>query len=232
MSMVNEKDTSVAVHSEKVVLIFDRSGSMSEEDYYPTRLDGVKRAGEAFIDAKLMQYSNDELAIVSFGDSARIEHHIIGLKDGSGSLKRALRLIDISGGTNVTSGLELAEKELRMRGAKRLRPSGGFFSCVSNMLYGVPGPEDAGNSAARRAVLLTDGHHNRGKSPRGISRRMKDAGIVIECIGIGGSPGDVDEKLLRDIASKDQSGGPRYWFISDSAQLTKKYEQLAGRLRV
>ena len=59
----------------------------------------------------------------------------------------------------------------------------------------------------------------------------KDAGVVIECIGIAGSRDEVDEKILKRIASPDETGRPRYCFISDTSSLIKKYKSMANQIR-
>ena len=82
-------------------------------------------------------------------------------------------------------------------------------------------------------VLLTDGDHNCPGFPRDWANRLKGSGVIIDCIGIGGSPSDVNEHLLRDIASIDESGRPRYRFIADSDSLLLEFREMAkaGYLR-
>ena len=86
-------------------------------------------------------------------------------------------------------------------------------------------------SAARRIILLTDGGHNTGRPPFSLAEQLKAKGVVIECIGIGGNPGRVDEKGLKRIASTKPDGSPRYCFIGDSATLIRKFEELANPIR-
>ena len=78
-----------------------------------------------------------------------------------------------------------------------------------------------------RIVLLSDGHHNYGRDPRPLAETLKHRAII-ECIGIGGQPHDVDEALMRDIASPDGRGGKRYRWIGDRQQLVERFEELAG----
>jgi hypothetical protein len=56
--------------------------------------------------------------------------------------------------------------------------------------------------------------------------------VIIDCIGIGGSPKDVDEKLLKEIASRNHDGSIRYCFIGDQQQLLRKYENLAHHIKI
>lgn len=87
------------------------------------------------------------------------------------------------------------------------------------------------NRTLKRIILLTDGEHNTGSCPLKVASRLKSAGVVIDCIGIGGSPHDVDEKLLKSIASRNPNGSIRYCFIGDKHLLLKKYESLARHIR-
>jgi len=56
--------------------------------------------------------------------------------------------------------------------------------------------------------------------------------VTIECIGIAGTPESVDERTLKKIASIDENGNPRYYFIKDTSELVRKYESMAHHLRV
>ena len=84
----------------------------------------------------------------------------------------------------------------------------------------------ARSSALKRVVLLTDGHQNHDVSPREVANRLLNAGVRIDCIGIGNVPNDVDEKLLCEIASRDENGA-RYRFISARAELVEHFRKLA-----
>lgn len=80
--------------------------------------------------------------------------------------------------------------------------------------------------------MLTDGEHLGDGNPVNIAKRLKSIGVTIDCIGIGGSPDDVDERLLRQIASRDADGSIRYCFIGDQEQLIQKYQTLAHHIQV
>lgn len=77
-------------------------------------------------------------------------------------------------------------------------------------------------------VLLSDGHHNRGPKPKNIAATLKQR-ATIECVGIG-SRGEVDEKLLKWIASAYPDGRKRYRWIGDKEQLIKHFRNLGGGL--
>ena len=83
-------------------------------------------------------------------------------------------------------------------------------------------------SVVRRIVLLTDGQ---GGEPLETANELKSRGVVIDVIGIGDDPSNVDEKLLRQVASV-VGGENRYRFIRDHRALLAHYTQLAGKTAV
>ena len=84
----------------------------------------------------------------------------------------------------------------------------------------------AGNN---QVVLLTDGHHNLGPAPGAVAARLRKLAIL-ETVGIGGSPRDVDEPLLKSISSSYPGGSKRYLWIGDKERLVQHFRKLAGRI--
>ena len=82
---------------------------------------------------------------------------------------------------------------------------------------------------ASQIVLLSDGQ-NTGADPRPVADALKRFAII-DCIGIGGSPQDVDEELMKQIASEHPDGAKRYRWIGDKERLVQHFQQLAGRIR-
>ena len=80
----------------------------------------------------------------------------------------------------------------------------------------------------RQAVLLTDGLANTGPDPRPIAKRLRQYAII-ECVGIG-RQSEVDENLLREIASTDSNDRKRYRWIGNAKDLEQHYRKLAGRI--
>jgi len=140
------------------------------------------------------------------------------------------------GGTNITAGLKVAES-LLFPGEVITEPTPvEFLQRFSNWLFNFNETAPAKAPESRipylaRALVLTDGGHNTGPSPLPVAQRLKDRGVVIDCIGIGGSPDCVDEAGLKAIASRNPDGSIRYCFIGDKSNLIQKYEQLANRIR-
>lgn len=81
------------------------------------------------------------------------------------------------------------------------------------------------SGVVRRIILLTDGQ---GGYPLGTAEDLKSRGVVIDVIGVGDAPFNVDEKLLRKVASVVE-GEVRYRFIKDQKTLVDHYTQLAGK---
>ncbi len=81
------------------------------------------------------------------------------------------------------------------------------------------------DDAVRRIVLLTDGH---GGNPLRTANELKAGGVVIDVVGIGPNPREVNEKLLKRLASivEDEL---RYRFIKDHRTLVQHYTQLANK---
>jgi len=80
----------------------------------------------------------------------------------------------------------------------------------------------------RRIVLLTDGH---GGHPLRTAEDLKQRGVVIDVVGVGPDPSEVDEKLLKAVASVID-GELRYRFIKDQQTLVAHYTRLAGKTAV
>lgn len=83
------------------------------------------------------------------------------------------------------------------------------------------------STGACQVVLLSDGHHNCGASPRAVAKKIKEKAIL-ECVGIGGRPSDVDTRLMKAIASERPDGTKRYRWIGEREELVKHFTDLAG----
>ncbi len=221
---------------ERLVMVLDVSGSMASDDWKPSRLDGAIGAAEALLDVKAKQHPNDQVGIATFSSSADTVYPLAQLSREVHSLKRALRGLEPGSTTNITAGLQEAEKNLFGVQARPSRGAGVFdpgewIAKIMGANRQLPQLEIAANETSR-IILLTDGEHNHGKGPVPLAERLKAAGVVIDCIGIGGSPSEVDEGCLKRVASLNTDGSPRYCFIGERQMLIKKFEQLANRIKV
>lgn len=183
---------------ERCVLIFDRSGSMSLGDYPPTRLLAAFDAGLEFVNAKQDAGLPDLISIVLFDNTAEIVCEDFSLKKAVGVLKSLKAENPIQGGTDINSGLIVAERHFRCA-----------FQNYKN-----------------RIVLLTDGQ---GGNPVKTGQRLREAGVLIDIIGVAGDPASVAEEDLRQVASVI-NGVSRYRFIGNRAELLQHFKSIATDL--
>lgn len=76
-----------------------------------------------------------------------------------------------------------------------------------------------------KIILLTDGH---GGHPLGTAADLKSRGVIIHVIGVGDSPENVDERLLKQVAST-VNNELQYWFIKDHHALVTEVTGLANK---
>lgn len=230
---------------EVVISLIDFSGSMGHDDWPPSRLDGAIQANKELIRAKLNLAPRDIMGLIGFGDAAFVLHPPVSLKDGEQSLMTALnRVDDTLGGTNITEAIDLAAGELNGMPLHHqlgddISPLGPSFM---DFLLGSPKEAEARlhertrrsyySSMTRRVILLSDGGHNAlGFSPVKAANKLRETGVIIDCIGVGGTPDEIDEDTLKKIASRNPDGSVRYCFIGDKQRLIQKYRTLANHIR-
>jgi len=216
---------------ETVMSLVDLSPSMDDDDWKPSRLAGAITANIKLMEIKSARHRQDKIGLIGFWEKASVLHAPVNAGTELNSLKNALENARGGCGTNFTAALELAEQML-------IHPSGtssdGSLLRMLSKIFCETGPSETNTSytsAVKRIILLTDGDHNQGGNPTRIADRLKNSGVVIDCIGIGGSPRDVNETLLRQIASRKPDGSIRYWFIGDQEKLVRTYESLARHIR-
>ncbi len=216
-----------------LVLVVDVSGSMNRKDWSLSRLHGAKAACQALLERKHTLRPRDRVGLVTFGDEGKVRMAPTQVATGRKEISTAIKALKTGGGTEMSAGLKTAGRLL----GSTFSPKDSFWTDPIAWLLSPfitrdnasPGPESRGDN--RRIILLTDGHNTGGTPPVRIAEQLKDSGIAIDCIGIGGSPGDVDEKELKAIASLDDNGKPRYWFIGQPAELIQTFKSLATSIR-
>jgi hypothetical protein len=223
---------------ELIFVLIDLSPSMESDDYQPSRKDGAIEANKRLIETKAELFPEDQIGIIDFGETAHLLHAPVPAGAGFADLCKAMRQkLPDSCGTDFTAALELTERCLFCR-QKPNTPQGLLGRIFREMFLepevqnsrNIQKPNVSGN-ITRRIIMLTDGEHNGDGCPVQIARRLKDAGVIIECIGIAGSRDEVDEKILKKIASPDETGRPRYCFIGDTSSLIRKYKSMANQIR-
>lgn len=219
------------------LLVVDVSPSMETTDYPPSRLMAAISAILDLLAIKLERYPDDYVGIVKFCGSASIVQPPVQVCSQHEILKRsALNELTVGGYTNIAAGLKCAAEAMSQHCPVPDRRGGAikeFFLGPDQGKSSINMPE-LKSSIQGHIVLLTDGDHNCAGFPRDWGTRLKESGVVIDCIGIGGSPSEVNERLLMDIASMDESSGrPRYRFIADRDSLLMEFREMAkaGYLR-
>jgi len=134
-----------------VMLVIDRSGSMSG-----TPLQDAKNAAKAFVDRLDLSSGGDQAGLVSYSDSATLDHQ---LSRSRGSVRTAIDALASGGSTNITDGINKAQAELE---SSRHDPANGPVM-----------------------ILMTDGVHNVGPVPGPAAAAAKASGTRIFTIGLG-----------------------------------------------
>ena len=221
---------------ETTVTLVDESPSMDEEDLAPTRKMAAVNANVKLAEVKAKYHPDDIIAAIGFSGTAQVRLAPVVAKNSLPDLRRALQDANGGCGTNFTAALEVAEECLFP--VNPWHPVGSVSRMLSALLYETNSAKVVGRSqrqrpmdGVKRIVLLSDGEHNTGASPVTVASRLKKAGVIIDCIGIAGSPQSVDEDLLKEIASRNPDGSIRYCFIGHGDVLLKKYQDLARHIR-
>jgi hypothetical protein len=185
------------------ILVLDFSQSMMETDYSPTRLEAALQASGAYLRRLQRDAPTDAFAAVCFSNTART----------------------LCPWTAVSSIRDIRDVLAVWRDASYTFGMGGTA-------IGAGLQEAHLLSVTRRGllnvVLLTDGQHNEGEDPRSVAPRLKHH-ARIHTVGIG-SPDNIDEELLRELASVGDRGQPGYRWIGDTGELIEHFQQLAGHL--
>jgi Ca-activated chloride channel family protein len=196
-----------------IVIAIDISSSMLAEDFAPSnRMEVAKQQAIGFIKGR----SADRIGIVAFAGEA-------------------LTQVPISVDYPV---LEKAVSELRIGMLEDGTAIGTGLATAVNRLKEAPGK-------SKVILLLTDGVNNRGTvDPRTAAAAATALGMRVYTIGVGTEgeapfptgrglsgfryeilPVEIDESLLRDIAS---TTGGRYFRAKDSEALSRIFKQIDG----
>lgn len=193
-----------------IVLAMDISGSMLARDFTPDRLSAAKQLATEFV----AERTGDRISVVAFAGEAFTQCPLTSDQATVGTMLSRLRSGVVEDGTAIGNGLATAINRLRESGAK-----------------------------SKVVILLTDGVNNRGQiSPIMAADIAKDLGIKVYTIGVGSrdkapmpaydpfgnityvmADVEIDEELLRDIASKTSG---KYFRASDNEALKTIYEQI------
>jgi hypothetical protein len=205
-----------------VMLVIDRSGSMGDP---PVPIANVKAAAKAFVDK--LDPLVDQVGLVSYADSATLDHQLAGGVSGFAEVKGAIDDLSAGGYTNIGDGVYTAQQELQ---SVRHNPD-----------------------AIPVIVLLTDGIANRQNKPppehrctewpsfetgctqfaRSEAAAAKGQGTIIFTVGLSlawddqpPAVGALARQVLRDMATQPWSA---YYFETGvPGDLVAIFEQIAG----
>jgi Ca-activated chloride channel family protein len=183
---------------------------MLARDFTPDRLSAAKQLATEFV----AERTGDRISVVAFAGESFTQCPLTSDQATVGTMLSRLRSGVVEDGTAIGNGLATAINRLRESGAK-----------------------------SKVVILLTDGVNNRGQiSPIMAADIAKDLGIKVYTIGVGSrdkapmpaydpfgnityvmADVEIDEALLRDIASKTSG---EYFRANNNEALKAIYEQI------
>jgi len=200
----------VPVEQASVMLVTDKSGSMSATDVAPTRLEAARGAAERFLDRV-----PDELLVGFVSYASETEQAVAPTLDHD-AIRSSLALLRAEGGTATGDALSAALDRLEAR------------------------RDDDGRLPPAAVVLLSDGKTTEGTNPLEAAARARRLGVPVYTVALGTPDGVVeggpfgepipvppDPETLRAIAQR--SGGQAFE-VEDARELDRVYERLGSRI--
>ncbi len=182
------------------VLVIDASPSMEDTDWPPSRLAAAQEAARSYVERLVSEEPDASVGIVAYDGGARKVCKLIPVRELR-KLFRAIGMISADDGSGTNITAGLR--------------------VALKMLDG--------RGKAAQTIILTDGEHNTGVGPTAVAARLRKI-ATLECVGIGGHPTDVNEALLKELASAYPDGSKRYRWIGDKERLVQHFRKLAGRI--
>jgi len=187
-----------------VVLVMDRSGSMSSDDVAPSRLGAARLSAEAFVRIVPRRF---RLGVVAFSDVA----DVVGAPTTDrAAISRALASLEADGGTAIGDAIGAALGVVERSGAA-----------------------SSGDSLAA-ILLLSDGASTSGADPLTAAADARAAHVPVFTIALGSSTTTSsgvstapDAQTLRAIAAATDA---RSFAAPTRADLTEIYRELGSRL--
>lgn len=236
--------TGVSDTPQATVVVLDNSSSMDATDLSPTRLAAAGEAGCQLIEQKMKRYPHDLVGVVTFSTDAEVVFPLQPVETHGRTQQHALRRLTAGRATNVAAGLEAAYRLLRGKASGSAGSTatslGSSIRALTRWLYDEDkdGPDSSDETRPAilpaQIILLSDGMVTAGKSPLLMAEKLKQSPLqaCIEVIGIAGSHSadHLDEPTLKQIASQDAKGAPRYYLINDTESLVTKFRELSGHI--
>lgn len=215
-----------------VILAFDVSGSMSADDFEPTRMEAAKAVAKDFV---ARQPSTVQIGVVAFSDSGFSTQ--LPTNDRVAILA-AINRLKPQRGTSLANGIIVSLNTIaNVTGQEPILGING--SEASSEAAPTPMPASADNSAV--IVLLTDGENNMNPDPLEAAQFAADRGVPIHTIAVGSVEGTilevngftihtkVDEATLQQIS--DITDG-LYFNAETEENLRAIYENIEPQFRI
>ena len=183
-----------------VILAFDVSGSMSAEDFEPTRLEAAKIVARDFVSR---QPSTVQVGVVAFSESG---FSVELPSNDQAAILASIDRLKPQRGTSLASGIIVSLNTIAT-----LTGQDPILSADQQSDAPTPKPEPVAENSAV-IVLLTDGENNVNPDPLAAAQLAADRGVRIHTIAVGSVEGvtlevngftvhtKVDEATLQQIA--------------------------------
>jgi len=226
------------------VILIDISDSMNITKPSPSRLAAAGEAGCRLIELKMQRYPNDLVALVVFSADARVIFPLQPVSVYGRSQQQALRRLTTESATNIAAGMDVTYQLLTGKASpapvSSIATINSSLKALTRWLHDAgddrlqPSTNDELSFVRPQVILLSDGETTVGPSPLPIAEKLKQPPIraCIQVIGIADhhDAEQLDEPTLKQIASKDSKGAPRYYLVTDAEALITKFRELSGHI--
>jgi len=213
-----------------VILAFDVSGSMSAEDFEPTRLEAAKIVAKDFV---ARQPSTVQIGIVAFSESG---FSVELPSNDQAAILASIDRLQPQRGTSLASGIIVSLNTIATITGQD--PILGTDPQAEAPVEPIPAPEKVAENSAV-IVLLTDGENNVNPDPLEAAQLAADRGVRIHTIAVGSVEGTVltvngftvhtkvDEATLQQIAGLTEG---QYFNAQTEDDLRTIYESIEPHL--
>lgn len=214
-----------------VILAFDVSGSMSADDFEPTRMEAAKIVAKDFV---ARQPTTVRVGVVAFSDSG---FSVQLPTNDQASIVSAIDRLQPQRGTSLANGIVVSLNTIA--NVTGQDPIVGMDVETPAEGQPAPTPVSAENSAV--IVLLTDGENNMDPDPFAAAQFAAERDIPIHTIALGSTEGTilsvngftvhtkVDEAALQEISGMTEG---LYFNAENEEDLQAIYESIEPNFRV
>lgn len=214
-----------------VILAFDVSGSMSADDFEPTRMEAAKIVAKDFV---ARQPTTVRVGVVAFSDSG---FSVQLPTNDQASIVSAIDRLQPQRGTSLANGIVVSLNTIA--NVTGQDPIVGMD--VETQAEGQPAPTPVSAENSAVIVLLTDGENNMDPDPFAAAQFAAERDIPIHTIALGSTEGTilsvngftvhtkVDEAALQEISGMTEG---LYFNAENEEDLQAIYESIEPNFRV